>query len=80
MGSWSQSSPERLVRGVIHRRKRLVLGTSLIALVLLLPAAFIASKEPQRYRSGAVVLLEAQPGRVPGGAFPDMVRTVRSPS
>jgi capsular exopolysaccharide synthesis family protein len=73
MGSWSQSGPERLVRGVIRRRKRLVLGTSLIALVLLLPAAFIASKEPQRYRSGAVVLLEAQPGRVPGGVFGDMV-------
>jgi polysaccharide biosynthesis transport protein len=73
MGSWSQSRLEKLVRGVIQRRKRLVLGTSLIALVLLLPAAFIASKEPQRYRSGAVVLLEAQPGRVPGGVFPDMV-------
>jgi polysaccharide biosynthesis transport protein len=65
MGSWSQSGLERLVRGVIRRRKRLLLITSLIALVVLLPAAYIASKEPQRYRSGAVVLLEAQPSRVP---------------
>ena len=70
MGSWSQSALERLVRGVIRRRKRLVLITSLLALVLLLPVAFIASKEPQRYRSSAVVLLEAQPGRVP--VFQDM--------
>lgn len=64
MGSWSQSSLERLVRGVIRRRKGLVLITSLIAVVVLLPIAYIASKEPQRYRSSAVVLLEAQ-GRVP---------------
>jgi len=55
---------ERLVRGVIRRRKGLVLITSLIAVVVLLPIAYIASKEPQRYRSSAVVLLEAQ-GRVP---------------
>jgi len=48
---------ERLVRGVIRRRKGLVLITSLIAVVVLLPIAYIASKEPQRYRSSAVVLL-----------------------
>jgi len=55
---------ERLVRGVIRRRKGLVLITSLIAVLVLLPIAYIASQEPQRYRSSAVVLLEAQ-GRVP---------------
>ena len=65
MGSRSQSDLERLVRGVIRRRKRLLLIASLSALVALVPAAFIVSKEPQRYRSGAVMVLEAQLSRVP---------------
>src|SRR4029450_9601750 len=46
-------------------RKRLLLIASLIALVALVPAAFIMSKEPQRYRSGSVLVLEAQLSRVP---------------
>src|SRR4029450_2757657 len=70
MGSWSGSTLERLVRGVIRRRKRLFLIASLIALGALVPAAFILSKEPQRYRATAVVLLEARPDRVP--VFQDM--------
>ena len=42
MGSWSGSSVERLLRGVLRRRKRLFLIASLIAMVVLLPVAFIA--------------------------------------
>ncbi|HZM26377.1 MAG TPA: Wzz/FepE/Etk N-terminal domain-containing protein, partial [Gemmatimonadales bacterium] len=63
MGSWSGSSVERLLRGVLRRRKRLFLIASLIAMVVMLPVAFIASKEPPRYRATAVVLLEARPDR-----------------
>ena len=63
MGSWS--SVERLIRGILRRRKRLAVITSLVALVVLLPVAYYASKQPPRYRSGAVVLLEARPERVP---------------
>ena len=70
MGSWSGSTVERLVRGVLRRRKRLFFIASLIAMVALLPAAFILSKEPPRYRATAVVLLEARPDRVP--VFQDM--------
>jgi capsular exopolysaccharide synthesis family protein len=71
MGSWSGSSLERLVRGVLRRRKRLFLISSLVAVVLLMPVAFVLSKEPPRYRATAVVLLEARPDRVP--VFQDMV-------
>jgi polysaccharide biosynthesis transport protein len=70
MGSWSGSGLERLVRGVIRRRKQLFFIASLVALVLLLPVAFIVSREPQRYRATAVVLLEVRPDRVP--VFNDM--------
>ena len=56
---------ERIARGVMRRRKRLALITSLAALVVLLPVAYYVSKEPPRYRSAAVVLLEARPDRVP---------------
>src|SRR5262245_496569 len=73
MGSWSNSSLERLVRGVIRRRKRLALITSLIALLMMVPTAWIVSKEPQRYRASAVVLLETRPDRVP--VFQDMSPT-----
>ena len=54
-----------LIRAVIRRRKRLALIATLVALGALLPAAFYLSKEPQRYRTAAVVLLEARPDRVP---------------
>src|SRR5712691_11070281 len=63
MESWSIL--ERLGRGIMRRRKRLALITVVVALFALLPAAYYASKEPPRYRSSAVVLLEARPDRVP---------------
>lgn len=54
---------ERLVRGVLRRRKRLALATGLTALVLTLPVAYHLSKEPPRFSSTAVVLLEPRPSR-----------------
>jgi len=63
MESWSIL--ERIARGVARRRKRLALFTGLGALVVLLPLAYVISKEPPRYRTSAVLLLEARPDRVP---------------
>src|SRR5919106_2953499 len=68
MESWSIL--ERIVRGVARRRKRLALISGAIAFSVLLPLAYVMSKEPPRYRSSAVVLLEARPDRVP--VFQDM--------
>lgn len=59
MEAWSIL--ERIVRGVLRRRKRLALITALAALVVLLPVAYYASKQKPRYRSSATVLLEARP-------------------
>ena len=55
----------RIARGVLRRRKRLLVATSLLAFVLFLPAAYYMSKEPPRYKTSAVILLEARPDRVP---------------
>jgi polysaccharide biosynthesis transport protein len=63
MESWS--IVERLVRGVLRRRKRLAALTGLIALVVLLPPAYYLSKEPRRYQSTAVLHLQVRPERVP---------------
>ncbi|HTI29120.1 MAG TPA: polysaccharide biosynthesis tyrosine autokinase [Methylomirabilota bacterium] len=63
MESWSIF--ERIARGMVRRRKRLALFTALGALVVLLPLAYVISKEPPRYRTSATLLLEARPDRVP---------------
>lgn len=68
MESWSIL--DRIVRGVVRRRKRLALITGLAALVILMPVAYFASKEPPRYRSSAVIVLEPRPDRV--AIFPDL--------
>jgi succinoglycan biosynthesis transport protein ExoP len=63
MEAWSIL--ERIARGVLRRRKRLALLTSVAAVIVLLPVAYYVSKEPPRYQASAVALLEAQPERVP---------------
>src|ERR671911_3006205 len=68
METWSIL--ERIVGGVLRRRKRLALISAVIAFVALLPLAYYATKEAPRYRTSAVVLLEARPDRVP--VFQDM--------
>jgi capsular exopolysaccharide synthesis family protein len=59
------SSVERLVRGMLRRRKRLAVITAFAALVVLTPPAYHVSKEPPRYQSTAVLLIEARPERMP---------------
>jgi capsular exopolysaccharide synthesis family protein len=67
MESWAIL--ERIVRGILRRRKRLAFVTAVLALVTLLPITYYVSKEPPRYRSTAVVLLEARSERTQ--IFPD---------
>lgn len=54
---------------LLQRRKRLALICLLIALMVLVPAAVILSREPQHYRSSAVLFLERRPP-VPIGIIP----------
>ena len=68
MESWSIL--DRIVRGVVRRRKRLALITGLVALFILMPVAYLITREPPRYRASAVVVLESRPDRVQ--IFPDL--------
>jgi tyrosine-protein kinase Etk/Wzc len=68
MGSWLMV--QRLVRGTLRRRKRLIVIISLASLVALLPPAYYLSQQPPRYRSTAILLIEARPERIP--VFQDM--------
>jgi succinoglycan biosynthesis transport protein ExoP len=72
MDSWS--GVQRLARGVLRRRKRLAVLTAIAAIIALLPPAYFLSKQPPRYQSSAVLLIEARPERVP--VFQDL-STVR---
>jgi tyrosine-protein kinase Etk/Wzc len=47
------------------RRKRWIVLTTLVALAMLLPAAFVLSKEPPRYRTTATILIENKAERTP---------------
>ena len=47
------------------RRKKWVVLTTLAALVLLGPAAYVLSKEPPRYRTTATILIETKSDRAP---------------
>jgi succinoglycan biosynthesis transport protein ExoP len=47
------------------RRKKWIALTSLAALVLLVPVAYMLSKEPPRYRTTATILIDAKVDRAP---------------
>ncbi len=47
------------------RRKKWIVLTALAALLLLVPAAYLLSKEPPRYRTTATILIENRVGREP---------------
>jgi polysaccharide biosynthesis transport protein len=47
------------------RRKKWIVLTTLAALGLLVPAAYVLSKEPPRYRTTATILIESRAGRDP---------------
>jgi succinoglycan biosynthesis transport protein ExoP len=50
---------------LIARRKKWIVFATLISMVAFLPAAFLLSKEPPRFRTGATIYLEGKPERVP---------------
>ena len=56
---------KRLTQGIVRRRKRLVLLSVVVALMILLPVAYYLPKAPPRFRSTATVLLQTQPNPVP---------------
>jgi len=55
----------RIARGVLRRQKRLLLLSGVAAAAVAIPAAFYVSKQPPRYKTFAVLLLESKPDRVP---------------
>jgi succinoglycan biosynthesis transport protein ExoP len=56
---------KQLGQAVLLRRKKWVVLSSLVALAAMLPAAYVMSKEPPRYRTSATVLVESRPERNP---------------
>jgi capsular exopolysaccharide synthesis family protein len=55
----------QLARSLFARRKKWMVLTTLAALALLVPAAYLLSKEPPRYRTVATVLIENKADRAP---------------
>src|SRR5262249_38919321 len=53
------------VGGSLRRLKILAVISLVVALVVLLPAAYYASHEPPRFQTSATILLEVRPDRVP---------------
>jgi capsular exopolysaccharide synthesis family protein len=56
---------KQVALSLFARRKKWIVLTTLIALMFLLPAAYVLSKEPPRYRTTATVLIESRAGREP---------------
>jgi capsular exopolysaccharide synthesis family protein len=54
-----------LVRSLFARRKKWIVLTMLASLALLVPAAYLLSKEPPRYQTVATVLIENKADRAP---------------
>lgn len=56
---------KQVALSLFARRKRWIVLTTLVALAMLLPAAFVLSKEPPRYRTTATILIENKVERTP---------------
>ena len=56
---------KQVALSLFTRRKKWIVLTMLVTLVLLLPVAYVLSKEPPRYRTTATVLIENKAGRSP---------------
>ena len=56
---------KQVALSLFARRKKWIALTTLAGLVLLLPAAYIVSKEPPRYRTTATILIENKIDRTP---------------
>jgi succinoglycan biosynthesis transport protein ExoP len=50
---------------VLARRKKWILLTTAVALLALVPGAYLLSKEPPRYRTQATILIENRPDKLP---------------
>lgn len=55
----------QVARSVFARRKKWIALTTFAGLLLLLPAAYVLSKEPPRYRTTATILIENKADRTP---------------
>jgi succinoglycan biosynthesis transport protein ExoP len=55
----------QLARSLFARRKKWIAFTTLVSLAFLVPAAYLLSKEPPRYRTVATVLIENKADRAP---------------
>jgi capsular exopolysaccharide synthesis family protein len=56
---------KQVALSLFARRKKWIALTTLAGLVLLLPAAYVVSKEPPRYRTTATILIENKVDRTP---------------
>jgi len=56
---------KQVALSLFARRKKWIVLTTLAALALLLPVAYILSKEPPRFRTTATVLIENKAGKEP---------------
>ena len=56
---------KQVALSLFARRKRWIVLTTLVALAMLLPAAFVLSKEPPRFRTTATILIENKAERTP---------------
>ena len=55
----------QLARSLFARRKKWIVLTTLASFTLLVPAAYLLSKEPPRYQTIATVLIENKADRAP---------------
>lgn len=56
---------KQVALSLFARRKKWIVLTTLAALVLLVPVAYVLSKEPPRYRTTAMILIETRSDRTP---------------
>ena len=56
---------KQVLLAVLARRKRWILLIALAGAAISVPAAWMLSKEPPRFSTGALVLIESRPDRVP---------------
>ena len=56
---------KQIVQAVLLRRKKWIALATVAALVAFLPAAYLLSKEPPRYRTTATILVESRPEKTP---------------
>jgi capsular exopolysaccharide synthesis family protein len=56
---------KQVALSVLTRRKKWVLLVTLGALVVFIPVAFMMSKEPPRFRTSAMILIESRPDKTP---------------